>query len=186
MRYFDRDNNIVTDTILGMTHLRSLNEFIFNSIVTLFSLIFGYFNSMFLEKTDLFIAVLLVICFDNILGQIIAIKTKKYNKRLKKWGTAWETQKALKGVYYIVGYSAIVAVVLSIQKGFPAAGFLDEAVILPILIFQLISILKNMSLLKVLPQGLFLQILENIDNYKDNAIANIREENKTEEQITGE
>ena len=143
MKYFDRNNNILTDTILGMTHVRTLNEFVFNSIVTLFSLIFGYFNSMFLEKTDLFIAVLLVICFDNILGQIIAIKTKKYNKRLKKWGTAWETQKALKGVYYLVGYSAIVAVVLSIQKGFPAAGFLDEAVVLPILMFQFVWILTN-------------------------------------------
>jgi len=176
MKYFDRNNNILTDTILGMTHLRTLNEFIFNSIVTLFSLIFGYFNSMFLEKTDLFIAVLLVVCFDNILGQIIAIKIKKYNKRLKKWGTSWETQKALKGVYYIVGYSAIVAVVLSIQKGFPAAGFLDEAVVLPILIFQLISILKNASILKFIPQGLLLQLLENIDNYKDQKIAELTQE----------
>ena len=183
MKYFDRNNNILTDTILGMTHVRTLNEFVFNSVVTLFSLIFGYFHSMFLEKIDLFIAVLLVICFDNILGQIIAIKTKKYNKRLKKWGTAWETQKALKGVYYLVGYSAIVAVVLSIQKGFPSAGFLDEAVVLPILMFQFVSILKNASILGLLPQGLLLQLLENIDNYKDNAIANIKE-NQIEDTIT--
>ena len=182
MKYFDRNNNILTDTILGMTHVRTLNEFVFNSIVTLFSLIFGYFHSMFLEKIDLFIAVLMIICIDNILGQIIALKTKIYNKRLKKWGTAWETQKALKGVYYIVGYSAIVAVVLSIQKGFPAAGFLDEAVVLPILIFQLVSILKNVSLLGLLPQGLLLQLLENIDNYKDNAIANIKD-SQTEDTI---
>lgn len=180
MKYFDRNNNILTDTILGMTHVRTLNDFVFNSIVTLFSLIFGYFNSMFLEKTDLFIAVLVVVFVDNILGQIIAVKTKTYNKRLKKWGTAWENQRALKGVYYIVGYSAIVAVVLSIQKGFPAAGFLDEAVVLPILIFQLVSILKNASLLGVLPQGLLLQLLENIDNYKDNALASIKEENNIE------
>lgn len=85
MKYFDRNNNILTDTILGMTHVRTLNDFVFNSIVTLFSLIFGYFNSMFLEKTDLFIAVLVVVFVDNILGQIIAVKTKTYNKRLKKW-----------------------------------------------------------------------------------------------------
>ena len=183
MKYFDRENNIITDTFLGMVHVRTLNELIFNAIVTLFSAMFGYFNSMFLEKTDLFIAVLLVVCFDNILGQTIALKTKTYNKRLKKWGTAWETQKALKGVYYIVGYSAIVAVVLSIQKGFPAAGFLDEAVVLPILIFQLVSILKNASLLGLLPQGLLLQLLENIDNYKDNAIANIKD-SQTEDTIT--
>ena len=109
-------------------------------------------------------------------GALRFIRKKKYNKRLKKWGTSWETQKALKGVYYIVGYSAIVAVVLSIQKGFPAAGFLDEAVVLPILIFQLISILKNASILKFIPQGLLLQLLENIDNYKDNAVANIKSE----------
>lgn len=180
MKYFDRNNNIITDTILGMTHLRSVHEFIFNSIVTLFSLIFGYFNSMFLEKIDLFFAAFVVVIFDNFLGQLIAKKTKVYNKRLKKWGTAWETQKALKGVYYLVGYSAIVAVVLSIQKGFPAASFLDEAVVLPILIFQLVSILKNASLLKLLPQGLLLQILENIDNYKDNAIYDITQQNKEE------
>lgn len=179
MKYFSKENNIVTDTILGMTHLRTINELIFNSIATFFSLLFGYFNSLFLEKIDLFYTILLVVFADNVLGQIIAIKTPKYNKLLKKWGTAWETQKALKGVYYLVGYSAIVAVVLSIQKGFPAAGFLDEAVVLPIMMFQLVSILKNASLLKILPQGLFLQILQNIDNYKDNTIANIKEENQT-------
>lgn len=181
MKYFDRNNNIFTDTLLGMAHLRTLNEFIFNSIVTLFSLIFGYFHSMFLERIDLFLTILFVVVLDNILGQLIAKKTPIYNKRLKKWGTAWETQKALKGIYYLVGYSAIVAVVLSIQKGFPAAGFLDEAVVLPILIFQLVSILKNASLLNLLPQGLLLQLLENIDNYKDNAIASIKEENIKEE-----
>ena len=183
MKYFDRNNNILTNTILGMTHVRTLNEFVFNSVLTLFSLIFGYFHSMFLEKIDLFIAVLMVVFVDNMLGQRIALKTKKYNKRLKKWGTAWETQKAFKGVYYSVGYSAIVAVVLSIQKGFPSAGFLDEAVVLPILMFQFVSILKNASILGLLPQGLFLQILENIDNYKDNAIANIKETNIPQEQI---
>lgn len=181
MKYFSKENNIIIDTLLGMTHVRTLNELIFNSIVTLFSLIFGYFHSMFLEKTDLFLTVLLIVLIDNLLGQCIAYKTKKYNKRTKKWGTSWETQKALKGVYYIVGYSAIVAVVLSIQRGFPAAGFLDEAVVLPILIFQLVSILKNASLLGLLPQGLLLQMLENIDNYKDNTIANIKEENIEEE-----
>lgn len=183
MKYFDRENNIITDTFLGMAHVRTINELIFNAIVTLFSAMFGYFHSMFLEKTDLFIAVLVVVFVDNILGQIIAVKTKIYNKRLKKWGTAWENQRALKGVYYIVGYSAIVAVVLSIQKGFPAAGFLDEAVVLPILMFQFVSILKNASILGLLPQGLLLQLLENIDNYKDNAIANIKETNIPQEQI---
>lgn len=180
MRAFDKNNNIILDTILGMTHLRTLNELIFNSIVTFFSLVFGYFNSMFLEKFDLFLAVFAVVFIDNVLGQIIASKTKRYNKRLKKWGTAWETQKALKGVYYFVGYSTLVALILIIQKGFPAASFLDEAVVLPILVFQLISILKNASILGVLPRGLLLQMLENIDNYKDNAISDITETAKEE------
>jgi hypothetical protein len=30
MKYFDRNNNILTDTILGMTHVRTLNEFVFH------------------------------------------------------------------------------------------------------------------------------------------------------------
>lgn len=180
MKQYLEKKNIFTETLFGMAHLRSFNELLFNTIVTFFTCIFGYFNSMFLEKYDLFIAVLIIISVDNILGQIIAFKTPKFNKRLKKMGTAWETQKALKGAYYLIGYSAIVAVVLSIQKGFLAASFLDEAVILPILLFQLVSILKNASLLGLIPQGLLLKLLENIDNYKDNTIESIKEQNITE------
>lgn len=87
----------------------------------------------------------------------------------------WETRKALKIIYYLTGYWLIVFIVLSIEKAHQAAFFLSEAIVLPILIFQVISMLKNASLLGVLPKGLLLKILSNIDNYKDQAIEQSKE-----------
>ena len=71
-------------------------------------------------------------------------------------------------VNYFFAYSFLLAVMLSIEKGFSYASWMAEAVMLPIITFQIISALKNASIVGLIPQGVLLKILENIDNYKEN------------------
>jgi len=154
--------------IASIAHIRSQSELMFNLCATFVSFVAGYFNVLILDNVNLFMAVLTVVFGDWFFGSILAISKGK-----------WETRKALNIVWYLTGYWIIVFIVLSIEKAHPAAFFLSEAVVMPILIFQVISMLKNASLLGVLPQGLLLQMLKNIDSYKDKALE------QGEEQITG-
>ena len=71
----------------------------------------------------------------------------------------FSVNRAMKVVYYLV----------------------SEAVFLPIIIFQLISALKNASLIGAIPQGLLLKILESIDKHKENIMNNVGGNNVTPE-----
>jgi hypothetical protein len=75
-------------------------------------------------------------------------------------------------VYYLPVYYAIITVVILIEKAQPSAFWLSETIIMPILVFQLISMLKNISEAELIKSPLIKKILENIDNYKSTSSVN--------------
>ena len=77
----------------------------------------------------------------------------------------FETSKSIKVIYYLVTYFLFLAVCINIENGFDIK-WLMEAIMIPILVGTLLSAIKNASLLGVLPIGILLSILENIDSYK--------------------
>ena len=103
-----------------------------------------------------FIAVLLVVLSDAFFGIWKAIKFGSF-----------ETNKAFKFIYMLVAFWLLLAVTLSMEKGFPFASFLSEAVMFPILTFQIISIVKNLHLLGIVSGSLLEKILANIDKHKE-------------------
>ena len=149
------------NNFLSIIHLRSVKEGIFNVIITAFSFLSGYYGKLVLDNVDLFMAIATVVVVDWFSGVANAIKNNN-----------WQTDKALKVVYYLFAYWLILAMVLSIEIGYPSAFWLSEAIIMPILVFQTISILKNASLLGLIPKGLLLEILDKIDNYKTKDVTN--------------
>lgn len=146
----------IKDMITSITHLKSLKDFFLNLIITLLSFIFAYGKVLILDNINLFIAIGVVVIIDWIFGVVIAIKNKKF-----------ETQKALKIVYYLITYWSMLFAVLSIEKGFSSAFWLTEAIIMPILVFQIISMIKNLMLLGVINNSLAKQMFKNIDRYKE-------------------
>jgi len=103
--------------------------------------------------------VVVVVVADWVMGTILALKNNE-----------WRTKKAIKIVYYIFAYSTILFTVLAVERAHPSAFFLSETIIMPILVFQIISTIKNASLIGFIPQGLLLNILTNIDSYKNTSI----------------
>lgn len=103
-----------------------------------------------------FISIALVVILDAFLGISRALIKKEF-----------ETQKAFKGIFMLVVFWAILGVVLSLEKGFPYASFLSEAILLPICLFQIISIIKNAHLLGMINGDLAQKILKNIDKHKE-------------------
>lgn len=103
-----------------------------------------------------FFAVFLVVVMDLAFGVARALQN----------GT-FETKKSFKGVYRLVAFWALLAVVIAIEKGFNYIDWMSEAVMMPIIVFMLISIVKNMHLIGLIPKSLLTEILSKVDKYKD-------------------
>ena len=139
-------------------------------VVGFISAMLGYMEVIIFENIDMFRAISFVVFIDFVFGVIKAIKFGRFR-----------VNRAMKVVYYLVSYWMILFVVLSIEKSHSSAFWLSEAVFLPIIIFQLISALKNASLIGAIPQGLLLKILESIDKHKENIMNNVsQDQSKTE------
>lgn len=156
-------------------HVRSIPEIVLNGILATIGGFVGYFTNIVDANSDAFFAIGLVVGLDFVFGVLKAFKTNTF-----------ETRRALKVIWYFTAYSLILAVMLSIEKGFSFASWMAEAVMLPIITFQMISALKNASIVGVVPRGVLLKILENIDNYKDNIGGSDDEEINNVDDINGQ
>ena len=111
-------------------------------------------NSFIAEKYQ-FISILFVVVLDFTFGVLKSFKLGNF-----------ETKKTFKAVYILVAFWLLLAVVLTIEKGFPFVSFLSEAVLLPIISFSLISALKNMQILGLIENSLLNEMLSKIDKHK--------------------
>jgi phage-related holin len=128
---------------------------ILKTIMAVVMALCAYVVALIMDNINMFITVFLIEVVDFLFGIIIAYKNK--NIQLKK---------GLNFLWTTVSYWMILTVVLSVEASHPAASWISEAIFLPILLFQLISILKKASILGVIPQGLLLEILERIEYKK--------------------
>jgi small basic protein len=112
--------------------------------------------NLMIDNVYQFIAILVVVGLDASLAMARAYKTGVF-----------ETNKALIAVVKFTIFCLLLAVVLVIEKGFPVASFLSESILLPILLVQLISILKNMQLLGLINNTTLDKILTKIDKHKE-------------------
>jgi phage-related holin len=123
---------------------------------TLFGGIITEITGLFIAEKYQFIAILFVVVLDALLAMGRAYKLGHF-----------ETNKAFIGVIKLVLFWALLATVLVIEKGFPLASFLSEAILMPIIIIQIVSIVKNMGLLGYISGPLVENILKNIDKHKE-------------------
>lgn len=112
-------------------------------------------DDFLLEKYQ-FLAIALVTMLDMFFGIWKAFKLNQF-----------ETKKTFKGLYMLVAFEFLLAVLLTIEKGFPFAYWISEAVILPILAFELISVLKNMHLIGLIDGTVLATIMKNVDRHKE-------------------
>ena len=153
------------EIVLDVFHIRSVPDMIMTGIASMIGAVFGYFNFIVVENENAFQAMLFVLLLDWVAGMSLAFREKRFS-----------TRKAIKIIYYVAGYGLVLATVLSIEKGFSYAQWMTEAVMLPIISFTIVGALKKFSILGILPKGVFLKIMENIDNYKDGISAVAQEE----------
>lgn len=128
---------------------------IITSTSALCAFICSYFMELYMNNQDQYIAVMGVMFLDGIFGMIAGTKREGF-----------KTHKALSILKNTVVWMMILSGVLMIERGFVGTSWLSEVIIVPFMIFQLVSALKNASMAGYIKVGLLNEILDKIDNHK--------------------
>jgi phage-related holin len=96
-----------------------------------------------------------VLLIDGIFGIIAGIKREGF-----------KTYKALKVLKTIIVWIILLTLILSIEKAFPEISWLSETILVPFIIFELISILKNASMAGFIKKEVINSFLDKIDQHK--------------------
>jgi len=78
----------------------------------------------------------------------------------------FKTYKAIKVLKTFVFWTLMLGCILSIEKGFQGTSWLSETIMAPFMVFQLISILKNASMVGIIKNELVIRILDKLDQHK--------------------
>ena len=125
------------------------------SMSTLLAFIGTYFFNLTVDNAEQFLAVGLIIFADGFFGVWAGMKREGF-----------QTCKALKVLKTFGFWMVMLACILSIEKGFEGTRWLSETIIAPFMVFQLISVLKNASMVGVVKNELLTQILDKLDKHK--------------------
>jgi phage-related holin len=125
------------------------------SMSTLLAFIGTYFFNLTADNIEQFLAVGLIVFADGFFGVWAGIKREGF-----------QTYKALKVVKTFIFWIIMLACILSIEKGFKGTSWLSETIMAPFLVFQLISVLKNASMVGAIKNELLTQILDKLDKHK--------------------
>ena len=133
---------------------KSLLALILMSTATV-SFICSYFMELTLNNAEQFLAIASVVLLDGFFGIIAGTKREGF-----------KTFKALSVLRTLGIWWIILGAILSVEKGFVGAGWMSETIIIPFLVFQIISALKNASMAGFIKIDLLNLILDKIDKHK--------------------
>lgn len=125
------------------------------SASTVLAFICTYFFNMAMANSEQYLALVGVVMTDGFFGVIAGIKREGF-----------KTFKALKVLQTMVVWIIFLTILLVIEKGFPGTGWLSETILLPFIIFQIVSALKNASMAGLIDGKLLVEILDKIDLHK--------------------
>ena len=125
------------------------------TLTTICAFIGSYFMELTADNIEQYLSVALVIFADGFFGVWAGIKREGFI-----------TNKAIKVLKTFGFWVILLSVILSIEKGFSGTSWLSETIMAPFLVFQLISILKNASMVGVVHNELLVQILDKLDKHK--------------------
>ena len=125
------------------------------SISTTMSFICTYFFNLTMTYSEQFLALIAVVFLDGFFGVIAGAKREGF-----------KTFKALSVLRTAAVWSMFLTVILLVEQGFKGTGWLSETILIPFVIFQLISALKNASMCGFIKADVLNQILDRIDNHK--------------------
>ena len=115
----------------------------------------SYFLNLTMANSDQYLAIVGVMFLDGIFGMIAGTKREGF-----------QTRKAIQVLRNTFAWLVILTAILMVEQGFTGTAWLSEVIVVPFMIFQLISALKNASMAGFIKVGLLNEILDRIDKHK--------------------
>ena len=115
----------------------------------------SYFMNLTMANSDQYLAIVGVMFLDGIFGMIAGTKREGF-----------QTRKAIQVLRNTFAWLVILTAILMVEQGFTGTAWLSEVIIVPFMVFQIISALKNASMAGFIKVGLLNEILDRIDKHK--------------------
>ena len=115
----------------------------------------SYFMELTMQNAEQYLAISTLVFADGFFGIIAGIKREGF-----------KTYKAIKILRTLLFWIIMLTVILVIEKSIPGASWLSETMLMPLVVFQLISTVKNASMAGFIKVDVLNQILDNIDKHK--------------------
>jgi len=115
----------------------------------------SYFLNLTMANSDQYLAIVGVMFLDGIFGMIAGVKREGF-----------QTRKAIQVLRNTFAWLVILTAILMVEQGFAGTAWLSEVIIVPFMVFQIISALKNASMAGFIKVGLLNEILDRIDKHK--------------------
>jgi phage-related holin len=143
--------NIVMETIkLKTTALMTVL-----SVTGTLAFIGSYFFNMTMDHAEQYLSLICVVLLDGFFGIIAGCKREGF-----------QTRKALKVLATLVVWVMFMTVLLAVEHGFKGTDWLSETILVPFIVFQILSALKNASMAGFIKADLLNSILDKIDKHK--------------------
>ena len=131
--------------------------FLTAAVSTTMSFLCSYFLELYMGNAEQYLALIAVVFIDGFFGISSGIKREGF-----------QTRKAVRVLKRAIAWVLFLTVILMVEKGFAGTAWLSETVIVPFIVLQLISALKNASMAGFIKAEELNKILDRIDNHKGN------------------
>ena len=137
--------------------MKSNLTFLCASITTTMTFLGSYFLELTMGNAEQYLALIAVVFIDGFFGILAGIKREGF-----------QTRKAVRVLQRAIGWVVFLTVLLMVEKGFTGTAWISETVIIPFIVLQIISALKNASMAGFIKMEELNKILDRIDNHKGN------------------
>jgi phage-related holin len=115
----------------------------------------SYFMELTMSNAEQYLALVAVVFIDGFFGIAAGIKREGF-----------QTRKAVRVLQRLVTWIAFLTVILMVERGFAGTSWLSETIIVPFMLLQLVSALKNASMIGIIKSADLKNLLDRIDLHK--------------------
>lgn len=129
--------------------------FLTAAVSTTMSFICSYFLELYMGNAEQYLALIAIVFVDGFFGISAGIKREGF-----------QTRKAVRVLQRAITWMVLLTAILMVEKGFAGTSWLSETIIVPFIVLQLISALKNASMAGFIKAEELNRLLDRIDNHK--------------------
>ena len=135
--------------------MKSNTLFLAAAVSTTMSFICSYFMELYMGNAEQYLALIAIVFIDGFFGIAAGIKREGF-----------QTRKAVRVLQRVITWTVLLTAILMVEKGFAGTSWLSETIIVPFIVLQLISALKNASMAGFIKAEELNKLLDRIDNHK--------------------